>query len=141
MQKSVLLIGLLGGAATTSAAPLEDPATALRECVRQAASPAEVTACERRARHALQQRIERLEQAIFDQLGNRQRPVFDRNIAAWQAFVKAEQAMFTLSFGARSDQLGGPLQFGAMNQILEQRAEQLRVYLASLKRSAPQVTR
>jgi hypothetical protein len=133
MQKSVLLVCLLGTLATLSAAPLDDPATTLRECVRQATSPAEVTACEQRARRALQQRIERLEQAIFDQLGNQQRTIFERNIAAWRAFVKAEQAMFTLSFGARNDRLGGPLQVGAMNQILEQRAEQLRVYLASLK--------
>jgi hypothetical protein len=133
MQKFVFILCLLGAVTTLRAAPLEDPVSALRECVRQATSPAEVTACEHRARRALQQRIERLEQAIFDQLGNQQRPIFESNIAAWQAFVKAEQAMFTLSFGARNDRLGGPLQVGAMNQILEQRAEQLGDYLASLK--------
>jgi hypothetical protein len=133
MQKLVFITCLLGAVATLRAAPLDDPATTLRECVRQAASPAEVTVCEQRARRALQQRIERLEQAIFDELGKQQRPIFERNIAAWQAFVKAEQAMFTLSFGARNDRLGGPLQVGAMNQILEQRAEQLGDYLASLK--------
>ena len=102
------MLMLLTGIGAVSASP-KAADRSLRECVRQAASPAEISACEHTAGNALQQRITTLNEHIRKQLRDNDRRVFEQNVKAWTTFV-------------------------ALNQLLEQRVDQLVAYLQTLKR-------
>lgn len=116
----------------TAAEPVSDLESSLRDCVRQAASPSEISACEVKARRGLAERITRLNTAILARLDASQRKVFETNVAAWERFVSAEEQMFAVAFGTRPDGLGTQLTAGAFNQLLEHRVARLRDYLSSL---------
>lgn len=115
-----------------AAEPVSDLETRLRDCVRQAASPSAISACEGQARRDLAERITRLTSAILARLEAPQRKVFEANVAAWERFLSAEEQMSDVAFDARPDGLGAQLKAGAFNQLLEQRVTRLREYLSSL---------
>lgn len=133
MQKILFLAGLLLTSATVLGQPFEDPSDVLRTCVRQAASPIDVIDCERQATAGLQRHIKRLDQTILGMLGDRRRAVFERNRAAWREYADSARKMSAVALKARGDDLGSPLLVGATNQLLEQRIDELKDYLTSLK--------
>ena len=116
-----------------AAKPVPDPILALRECVREAASAAQVAGCETQATAALRVRIKQLEDAIFAELDTKERLLFQRNIDAWNQFLQAEAEMMEFAFAKRRDGLGAQLRLGESNKLLEQRFNQLRAYLSSIK--------
>jgi hypothetical protein len=132
-KKIPLTLALLTVPFLVAAKPVADPVLALRECVRDAASAAQVAGCETQATAALRVRIKQLEDAIFAQLNTKERLLFQRNIDAWNQFLQAEAEMTEFAFGKRSDGLGAQLQLGESNKLLEQRFNQLRAYLSSIK--------
>lgn len=132
-KKIPLTLALLTVPFLVAAKPVADPVLALRECVRDAASAAQVAGCETQATAALRVRIKQLEDAIFAQLNTKERLLFQRNIDAWNQFLQAEAEMSEFAFGKRSDGLGAQLQLGESNKLLEQRFNRLRAYLSSIK--------
>ena len=118
--------------AAFAAEPAPDLGATLRDCVRQAASPAEISACEGQARRGLAERITHLNGAILARLDAPQQKLFEANVAAWERFVSAEERMFGVAFGSRPDGLGAQLTAGAFNELLEHRVARLRDYLSSL---------
>lgn len=133
MCKKGLSMALLSAAAAATAIPVADPILALRDCVRDAASAGELTGCETQAASALRVRIKELEAAIFAELDTKERRLFEENIEAWERYLQAEAAMAEFAFGARRDGMGAQLELGESNKLLEQRFDQLRAYLTSLK--------
>lgn len=135
-KASVVLTVLL---TTTAAAEPRPPAheEALRQCIASAQSAAAIAACEKRGQAALKGRIDEISTAIRARLDARQRPVFERNSEAWQAFVDSEIAMLGLSLAGRPDGLGPSLQTGAITLLYEARERQLREHLHNLTLARP----
>jgi len=129
--KNCLALALL----LTAPAGAEPPA--LRDCVAAAAEPIAAVACEQREQQALKARIAALSAAIRTRLDPRQRPVFERSSAAWQAFVDREIAMLELSFGQRRDGLGPILQPSALTLLYEERERHLKAHLHNLGIARP----
>lgn len=132
-----LLAGILCAVTTGAAAVPPGEETDLRDCIAAAATPAAITACETTRRAAVEARIERWTAAIHERLGGRDRLTFERNVAAWQAFLESEKALLALTFRARRDGLGPQLEIGAVSRLYEDRERQLREHLDSLRRAAP----
>lgn len=122
---------LLSGAAAAQ------PQLDLRDCVADARDAAAVAACEMTAQAALKARIKRWSAAIRKRLDTRERLLFDRNAAAWEAFFDSEVALLDLGLGKRADGLAPKLQPGAITRLYEQREEQLREHLHNLSIAGP----
>ncbi len=114
--------------------------TQLRDCVARAASPQAVAACERREQDALRQRIDFLGTAITEHLDGHDLVLFERNVAAWQAYFDSEQTLLGLTLERRVDGLGSALRQGGINRLYEQRERQLREHLHNLKRARKSLT-
>lgn len=119
-----------------SAQPIDKaPLTKLRDCVAQAANPKSVTAFEQREQAALRKRIAILGAAIVERLDARDRQLFDRNRAAWQAYFDSEEALLRLTLERRTDGLGPTLHLGGVNRLYAQRERQLREHLHNLNQA------
>lgn len=115
--------------------------TDLRGCVAKASSPLAVTACEQHEQNALRKRISVLKKAIGARLDGRENLLFDRNMAAWQAYFDSEEALLGLTLERRADGLGSTLRAGGINRLYEQREHQLREHLHNLNQARKPATR
>lgn len=104
----------------------------LRACVSAARDAAAINACESREQAELKARIAQSSAAILKRLDARQRLVFERNAAAWAAYLDSEAALLDLTLARRGDGLGSPLRPGAITQLFEARDRQLREHLHNL---------
>lgn len=118
-------------------APAGAEPTSLRDCIAAAGEPIAAVACEQREQQALKARIAALSAAIRTRLEPRQRLVFERTSAAWQAFVDSEIVMLELSFGQRRDGLGPILQASALTLLYEERERHLQAHLHNLGITQP----
>jgi len=104
----------------------------LRACVSAARDAAAINACELREQADLKARIAQSSAAILKRLDARQRLIFERNAAAWEAYLGSETALLDLTLARRGDGLGSPLKPGAITQLYEARDRQLREHLHNL---------
>jgi uncharacterized protein YecT (DUF1311 family) len=136
-RKVSLVVLLLQGSAAAAGASLPETPPSLRDCVAGAQNATAMAACERQEQGRLKGHVAELAAAIRAQLDARQRLVFDRNHAAWLAFLDSEIAMLELSMGQRGDGLGPVLQASAITLIYETRERQLQQHLHNLNLSRP----
>jgi uncharacterized protein YecT (DUF1311 family) len=104
----------------------------LRRCIEAARDAGAVAACELTAQGALKERITRWSAAIEQRLPPRERALFTRSQAAWEAFLANETALLDATLAARRDGLAAHLRPGAVTRLLEQRETQLREHLHNL---------
>lgn len=129
--KTIVALQLLSLGATVCNAQAGDTDD-LRTCVAAADNLASISKCEQQHQKNLMQQIEAYSQRIREKLGAPERVLFDRNTMAWHAWLESEKSLLELTFGARPDGLDTALLPGALAQLYEHRASQLREHLRNL---------
>ena len=122
-----------GGGSATSLVP-EDIDADTRACIQQGGGAA-IIGCELNAARQWRELVDIYAEQIRQRLAPEARQLFQRSQQAWQRFQAAEIRLLEQTTAKRPDGLGLPLVEGAKNQLMRDRALQLRSHLHSLRQA------